>query len=153
MPRCATKYHGEMEFEDQSVVRFPLGLFSFESEDRFLLIEQEALHPLVFLQSLQTPELCFLSLPVFVVDRDYRLEISEKDRQAIGLPSGRQPRIGEEVLCLALVVIQPNGPTTANLMAPVVVNMQTRTAIQAISERDYSHRYPLPLAQEEVSCS
>ncbi len=152
MPICATKYHGQMTYEEPSVVSFASGLFGFESETRFLLIEQPSLHPIVFLQSLQTSDLCFISLPVFVVERDYCLTLSEKDCERLGTPSGRQPRIGEEVLCLALIAIQPDGPTTANLMAPVVMNLATRRAIQAISSTEYSHRHPLCL-NEEMACS
>jgi flagellar assembly factor FliW len=154
MLKCQTKYHGEMDCEDQSVLNFPRGLFGFESETRFLPIEQPALRPLVFLQSLSTAGLCFICLPVLVVDRKYSLLLQPEDFEAVGLPSDRQPVIGIDVLCLAIVRIQPGGPTTANLLAPVVVNLRNSKAVQALSlNPNYSHQAPLPASSEESLCS
>lgn len=154
MPKCQTKYHGELEYEECAALDFPRGLFGFESETRFLPIEQPALRPLVFLQSLATADLCFISLPVLVVDREYSLSFLPEDLEAVGLPADRQPIIGADVLCLAIVSIQVGGPTTANLLAPVVVNRRNSKAIQALSlNRKYTHQAPLPEPSEEPVCS
>lgn len=154
MPQCQTKYHGELEYDERAALHFPRGVFGFEAETRFLPIEQSALRPLVFLQSLSTPDLCFISLPVFVVDPQYSLSLDPEELEAVGLPAERQPLIGSEVLCLAIVCIQKGGPTTANLLAPVVVNRQNSEAIQAVSlNQKHSHQAPLPLPSEELACS
>lgn len=153
MPQCLTKYHGEMDYDEEATMHFARGLFGFESETRFLSIEQSALRPLVFLQSLSTPDLCFISLPVFVVDRDYVLALDPEDLAEVGLPSDRPPRIGTDILCLALVCIQDGGPTTANLLAPVVVNRQNSRAIQGVSlNRKHSHQAALPEPSKELAC-
>ena len=133
-----------MEYAEGAVLHFPLGLFGFEEETRFLSIEQPALRPIVFLQSLATPDLCFLALPVSVVDPDYCVDLQPEDLKKIQLTASRQPEIGSDILCLALLVIQENGPTTANLLAPIVVNRQNLLAIQAISGNpNYSHQVPV----------
>ena len=82
--------------------------------------------PLIFMQSLEQPELCFLGLPIRSVDPGYRLHISEEDLLSLELSPDRQPEIGAEVLCLALVSLSENHPPTANLLAPIVVNLKTR---------------------------
>jgi flagellar assembly factor FliW len=154
MPQCLTKYHGEIEYDERTTLHFARGLFGFEEETRFLSIEQPVLRPLVFLQSLSTPDLCFVALPVFVVDKDYFLSLDPDDLKALGLPSERQPTIGVDVLCLAIVCIPNGGPTTANLLAPVIVNLQNSQAIQAVSlNRRHSHKTPLPVANEVLACS
>lgn len=154
MPQCLTKYHGEMDYDEQATLQFARGLFGFEAETRFLSIEQPALRPLVFLQSLSTPDLCFICLPVFVVDKEYELSIDPADLEALGLPTDRQPVVGADVLCLAIVCIQKGGPSTANLLAPVVVNRRTSQAMQAVSlNRKHSHQAPLPVPSEEFACS
>lgn len=90
---------------------------------------------------------------MFVVDRDYQLELSDGDLQALGLPVSRQPIVGTDVLCLTLVSIHDGGPTTANLLAPVVVNLETRKAVQAISANPaHSHQHPFLEAAEAVPC-
>jgi flagellar assembly factor FliW len=154
MPQCLTKYHGEMDYDEQATLYFAHGLFGFDGETRFLPIEQPALRPLVFLQSLTTPDLCFISLPVFVVDKEYSLSIDPADLEAVGLPPGRPPQIGTDILCLAIVCIQQGGPTTANLLAPVVVNRKNSLAIQAVSlNRKHSHQALIPTPSEEFACS
>lgn len=154
MPQCLTKYHGEMDYDTQAALEFPRGLFGFEEETSFLPIEPASLRPLVFLQSLSTPDLCFISLPVFVVDRDYSLAVRPEDLKTVGLSSDQQPVIGTDVRCLVIVRIQPGGPSTANLMAPLVVNLRNSKAIQSVSlHQDYSHQAPLPVPSEEPVCS
>ena len=154
MPQCLTKYHGEMEYGEEATLHFARGLFGFELETRFLPIEQPALRPLVFLQSLSTPDLCFISVPVTVVDKEYSLFLNPEDLEAVGLPTDKPLLIGTDVLCLAIVHIQQDGPTTANLLAPVVVNMQNSEAVQAVSlNRKHTHQVPLPAPSEELACS
>lgn len=151
--RCLTKYHGEIEYSEDAVVHFPRGLVGFEAETRFLLIELPAMRPLVFLQSLSTPRLCFLTLPVFVVHRGYRIELSPEELEELELPAGRQPRIGDEVMCLALLTVQENRPATANLLAPVTINQRTRKALQTISSNLYSHQHAFLDSVQETVCS
>jgi flagellar assembly factor FliW len=75
-------------------MHFSEGLFGFESETRFLLIEVPALHPLLFLQSVDRQGRCFITLPTLVVDPFYRLTLSPSDLELAGLPTGRQPMCG-----------------------------------------------------------
>ena len=153
MPHCQTKYQGEMDYDEQAELHFELGLFGFESETRFLPIDQPSLRPLVFLQSLTTPDLCLISVPVLVVDRDYVLSLNPEDLEAVGLPSDRPLSIGTDVLCLVIVCIQEGGASTANLLAPVVVNRRNANDIQAIStNRKHTHRVPLPALSEARKC-
>jgi len=154
MARCHTKYFGEMTYDEAAVWRFPAGLPGFEAERRFLPIEQPSTRPLVYIQSLGSPEVCFVGLPVQLVDNAYRLELSDEDRELIGLAPGVEdvPSDGG-LLCLALISVR-EGATTANLMAPVVANPHTGRAVQSISLSGcYSHQHPLGDGKGDASCS
>jgi flagellar assembly factor FliW len=152
MPNFETKHFGNIEFEEASVVVFPAGLPGFEESRRFLALHFQPSAPLVYLQSLEASELCFVTLPVRAVEPDYRLRMSDEDLERIGLAGGRQPAIGTDVICLAVLSIRESGPT-ANLLAPVVVNLNNRLAVQSVAqETDYSHQHAL-LAEEEAACS
>lgn len=145
MPTIDTKYFGALAFEEASCFEFYWGLPAFEQERRFLPLEIPGHKPLLFLQSTRTPALCFLALPVLAADPQYRLAVSPEDLAALELAADRQPQIGAEVLVLALLSIREEAPATANLLAPVVVNLANRRALQAIrSDRLYSHEQPLP---------
>lgn len=114
---------------------FPHGIPAFETERRFRLIDRE---PLLFLESESNSEVSFLLLPVTLIDPDYRLALTEEDRAAIGASTE------SSLLCLAVVTAAEDLPPTANLLAPVVVNLDSGKAVQAVrSDRVYSHRQAL----------
>jgi flagellar assembly factor FliW len=141
MPTALTQRFGALAYEDASALRFPGGLPGFEDHYRFVIVEQRELSPIVFLQSLESADLCFLALPVQVVEPSYEAEISPDDLEAIGLDPSK------EYVCLALLASAENGRLTANLLAPVVINPSTRTAVQSVrSDTRYSHQHALPAA-------
>jgi flagellar assembly factor FliW len=144
----ATAQFGPVEYKDEAVWEFPHGLPAFEDQTRFLPIERPGYSPIVFLQSLLQPELCFLTLPVQILIPDYRLNTAAEDLMALGLGTEAQPGIGEEVLCLAILSVTGNQPPTANLLAPVVVNLKNRRAVQAVRlDSVYSHQHPLAVPE------
>jgi flagellar assembly factor FliW len=148
-----TKYFGMLSCSEEAVFDFPLGLPAFEDEKRFVLIELPENAPLVFLQSLRNPLLCFLAFPILVADREYRLAVSAEDLATLDLNGERQPELGREVLVLALISLHGDLPATVNLMAPVILNLKTRRGLQAIrQDRLYSHQHSLESCSPEVSC-
>jgi flagellar assembly factor FliW len=152
MPTIETKNFGTVSYPPDSVVEFPSGLPGFEEQRQFLALNYDDTKPLVFLQSLGDAGLCFITLPVRCVDPEYRLQVSEADLSQLGLAREHQPAIGTDVACLIVISLQENGPT-ANLLAPIVVNISTLKAVQVIAlESGYSHQHPL-LPQETVASS
>jgi flagellar assembly factor FliW len=150
MPTFDTKNFGRVEFEPQDTIEFPRGLPGFDDRRRFLAIRQERTAPLVFLQSLEDPDLCFTTAPVLSVDPEFRLKLSEEDLDVVGLASVRKPRLGKEVWALAVIAVRETGPT-ANLLAPVVINLRSLRAVQAVmQETTYSHQHAL--AQPVAVC-
>jgi len=150
-----TRHFGVIEYERQAVFEFPAGLPGFEDEREFVALEQPQTRPIVFLQSLKRPELCFITLPVQTIEPNYRLSVSAEDLRLLELAEDKQPEMGKDVVCLAIVAVAEGQPPTANLLAPVVVNLRNRRAVQAIqSDSGYSHRHPLLAAgEEEAVCS
>lgn len=156
MPQIRTAYFGELDYTDGTVFHFPYGLPGFEQESAFLFLKQPHTEPLLFLQSLGNPRLCFILLPILVVDPNYEVKLDADELTALHLNPLRQPRIGEDILCAA--IISPGGGAegepTANLMAPVVVNLKEQIGMQAIqADSPYSHRHPIPVGKEVAPCS
>lgn len=119
---------------------------------RFLPLDDPSRRPLIFLQSLDDPQLCFLSLPAATVDPNYRLKMSAEDLALIGL--NRLPSIETEAQCLVVVAVAADGLTTVNLLAPVVINRANAQAVQAVrDDAVYSCRHPLARAAEVAPCS
>lgn len=154
MPQAQTQQFGPVEYREEDAIEFPLGLPAFEEEHRFLAIERPQTKPLVYLQSLGRADLCFIALPLLVVDPTYQLAVSAEDLRILGLTdfldSGTQPEIGKDVEALAIMSVTNSRPT-ANLLAPVLVRKSSpdaqsgeatpRKGLQAIrGDKRYSHQ-------------
>jgi flagellar assembly factor FliW len=151
MAQCETEYFGTMSYREDSVFDFPAGIPAFTDEKRFVPIESQEHSPLLFLQSLAKPRLCFLALPIQVVDPAYRLAVSQDDLLTLELAPDRQPGLISEVAVLALLSLHDGISATVNLMAPIVVNLKTRRALQAIRQDSaYSHQHPVPRVTEKA---
>ncbi len=152
MSQIKTKHLGPINYDDSSVLNFPAGLPGFEDQNQFVMVERKESAPVVFLQSMKTKSLCFLAAPVNVIDSKYELSITRDDLKVLGLegPGPFQPGTG--VMCLVILAAPQNGPLTANLLAPVVVDVRTRRAVQAVRiDSRYSHQFPL--AARQSACS
>lgn len=145
MPQAQTQQFGPVEYREEDAIEFPLGLPAFEQERKFLTIEREQTKPLVYLQSLGRADLCFIALPLLMVDPSYQLAVSAEDLRVLGLTDllerGSQPEIGRDVEALAIMSVTNSRPT-ANLLAPVLVRKSpaARKGLQSIrSDSRYSH--------------
>ena len=120
------------------ILHFREGIPGFENLTRFTLLQDENLLPIVFLVALEEPRISFPVVPIQRIRPDYALRLSEEDRKALELSGESKP--GQDLLCLAILNLGEGAqPATANLFAPVVVNLQTWTAKQVIQfESSYS---------------
>jgi flagellar assembly factor FliW len=146
MPSILTEQFGELHYEEDAALLFPRGLPGFEQRRRFVLLDDPNLAPLVHLQSLETGNLCFLALPVRSVDPDYETMLSSEDREVLEFGDKHLP-----TLDLALLSATEDGRLSANLLAPVVIDLATQRGVQAVRfDSRYSHKHPL---QELPVCS
>ena len=157
MPYLDTRQFGRIEYQEEAVMEFPRGLPAFEDQTRFLLIEKPGFSPIVFLQSVLRGDLCFLTIPVSSIEPDYRLSVALEDLETVrtdlaAFPNGR-------LLWLAILSVTEVGPATANLLAPVLVNLDSRHGVQAVRlDAAYSHQHQVALpggraSREETACS
>lgn len=145
MPTLITTHFGPVEYEENALIRFPSGLPGFENQYSFIFLTPPGTAPVLFLQSLSHAGLRLPAVPVHVVDPVYQLAVNEDDLAVLGLPVDRQPEIGPDVMCLAVVAARGQDSATFNLLAPIVVNLKTRRALQSIrADSAYSHEYCLP---------
>jgi flagellar assembly factor FliW len=149
----ATSSFGVLPDDAGLRLQFPAGLPAFEQETRFMLLAPPETAPLVFLQSERSAGLCFIAVPVDAVCADYDLALSAEDLALCGFEPDRLPRT-DEITVLAILATGGT-ETTANLLAPVVVNRANGRAVQAVrADRVYSHRHAVRLPELEAgACS
>ena len=152
MPSAATRFFGPVEYAPEDVIRFPAALPPF-ADTRFLLLSSEARQPLAFLQSLENAGLCFVTVPVRTVAPGYAPHIDPEDLALLEWVEPHQP-FADDLTYLAILTVPPNGPVTANLLAPVVIHPSARVGVQAVRpDTRYGHAHPLPEPPEGGSTS
>jgi flagellar assembly factor FliW len=132
-------------------IEFRNGIPGFANERRFLFVEQPNLAPLVHIQSLRSPDLHFVALPVAFIDPSYEVQLNSEDLRGLDLATCPETAGEAGLLCLAILAADEHGPPTANLLAPIVVNLALGLGVQAVRmDSRYSHSYSLG---EVPSCS
>ena len=138
--KLQTKYFGEIEYEEDEIITFPVGLFGFEEEHQFLLLPFEgSAGSLLCFQSVNTPALAFVAMDPFSLLPGYTPVLQPNELKELGVADSQE--LGFYVLC---VVKKPVSGSTVNLKCPVAINPDTRVARQVILEADdYEMRHPL----------
>ena len=131
MRKINTLRFGELEIEEQDVVRFADGIPAFEDEHEFVVLPYEEGTPYMFLQSMMTPELAFLMTDPFVFFPDYSFELDDENMDKLEI------KTMDDVLVCTLISIPRSGVAdmTTNLLAPVVINRHTMQAKQIVLEK------------------
>jgi flagellar assembly factor FliW len=143
-----------MDYVPEAVFHFQAGIPGFEDQTAFVFLEQPHTDPLVFMQSLEDPGLCFIAVAPSVACPGYRVGLLPEEREFLGLPRAGDLEPGKDILCLALVTVSEHVEPTVNLASPIVLNMHNYRGIQSIPEGStYSFRHPLPTQEELATCS
>ena len=135
-----SRWLGVVKLDKECALLFPAGLPGFEELRLFIPVEIPAHRPIVYLQSSDDAEICFVALPVYVIDPEFKLRLSDEDRLLLQLPDGCDPIVGDDVLCLALLRRSGAAPE-ANPDAAVVINLHNRIGIQCVPPADASQRF------------
>lgn len=131
MRKVDTVRFGKIEVDEAKILKFKEGIPAFEDEHEFILIPYEEESPILFMQSLSSPDLAFLVTSPFIFFPDYFFEIDDDITEDLDIKS-------QEDLQIYSILTVPNGEVkkmTANLMAPVVVNGRNMQAKQVVLDK------------------
>lgn len=137
-----TKYHGKIEMESKEVLTFEHGIPGFGEEKQFVLLplpENEWFH---ILQSVKTSQLGFVVTDPFVFFKDYDFELDQSSVESLGKPSEK------DVLVLSILTVRETlKESTANLQAPIILNLENRKGKQVILTNSHYQTKHLIFAQ------
>ena len=123
--KVTTKAYGLVEVDDKQKISFNQGLFGFENYKEYVLLDSER-QPFYWLQSIDTEDVAFILINPFIFRPDYEINIDNEEMNSIGV---KDP---EKALIFAIVTIPSQGPVTANLQGPLVINRDNKQGIQAV---------------------
>ena len=124
--KVSTKPYGIIEVDERQRIKFPVGLFGFESYRDFVILDADR-QPFYWLQSLEVQELAFILVNPFLFRPDYELDISDDELEDIGISSP-----GKALVFSIVTIPADGGPMTANLQGPLVINRERRIGKQAV---------------------
>ena len=135
-----TRKFGEIEIDDDKILTMPEGLPGFPGFEQFVLFEDQKTAPFCWFQSIEAPNLSLVVMNPVIFKPDYQLDL-----QGLIDSRGWKNLTPEKLLILVVINIKEGiqeKSITANLMGPLVINLNTKEVIQmAISDPDYSHQY------------
>lgn len=127
---------GEFTVPAETVIEIPSGIIGFPHSTRFVMLDHKP--PFSWLHSIDDPNLAFVVVDGFEFGQQFDVKppIGDKDTDLQA----------EDEYAILIVVTVRSDPrlTTANLKAPVFVNMRNRKGVQTIiDDQRYSTRFPL----------
>lgn len=129
---------GEIEVAEDKVINFVQGPLAFEEYKKFAIIEpEEKGFPFKMLQSMEEESLSFILTDPFIFKEDYDIELPEDVLVELEI---EKP---EDILVYVLLVIPDKvEDISANLVAPIIINVEKRLAKQVILETtNYETKY------------
>ena len=151
--KCETARFGFVDVRDEDILLFPNALYGFDQEKEFVLLplDPEIESPMEWLQSLKTPGLAFIVTDPFLFVPQYRMVLSDDEKEQLKIES-------TESVAIRVIVTIPKLYTemTANLVAPLVINQKNCLArhfkINYRNLNDLDLLYLLPISSK-VTCT
>lgn len=136
-----TKNFGEINIEDDKIIRFPAGIIGFPDLTDFALIHdvEKGVGGIEWLQSMQEPAFAMPVMDPLTVCEDYNPEIDDEILKPLG-------ELNPDEILVVVTVTVPSDLTkmTVNLRGPIIINAATRKAAQVIIEDNtYAVKYPI----------
>lgn len=136
----STTRFGEITVPSAQVINLPHGMVGLAEQRRYALIRHQPQSAFYWLQSLDRPDLAFVLANPVLFKPDYNITLSGSHVKLLEVSDPNQIQVW-------VVVTIPRGnprQMTANLKAPVVINLVNRRGAQIImDDPSYSLRYPL----------
>ena len=126
---------GDVAYSEEDILSFPRGIPAFEDRRRWFLVGKED-NAIKWLQCADDGELALPVTTPDVVMPDYNARIPEDELTLVG-------SMNPADLALLIVVSIPEGAPwnmTANLRAPILLNLKNRKAVQVIA---LNEEYPI----------
>ena len=134
-----TSRFGEIEVEENQIITFPSGLVGFSGDRRFVIREDDAAAPFLWLQSVDSNGLAFVMIEPHVSISNYELELTQEHLNKLNAKN-----IEELSVFVLVTMAKEMKDVTINLQGPLLFNPEKRLGLQfIIPDGKYSTRHLL----------
>lgn len=130
---------GPIEISTDEIISVPSGILGFPEEQNFCLVDSGDDTLILWLQSLSNPRLAFPVLEPKIFRSEYVVRLSAAELRELKLGS-----IKDAAVFTILTIPSPMSEMTANLKAPIVINIKEKIAKQVVlQENDQPIKHPM----------
>ena len=116
-----------LEVAEADVIAFPSGLIGMEHLRAFTIAQDSRTEPCRWLQSLDEPSLAFLVVDPHLIEAQYTVSLPPEEAESLALSNAGDAEMW------TIITVQPEpSQSTANLLAPVIVNRAAGIGRQVI---------------------
>lgn len=126
-----TTRFGPIDISNEDILIFSEGLLGFNDLEKFVLLDDPHDEIFAWLQSCDEPSIAFPVLEPELFEDNYTLNMTKADLQTLQVEDESQLRS----FCIITIPEDPSR-MTANLKAPVVVNLEKRMARQCVLQNN-----------------
>ena len=137
--RLSTTRFGDIDIDESRTILLKAGILGFEHLKRYVFFVQDEEILFWWFQSVDDGSVAFVVINPFVIKPDYKPIIQDNDVELLELESH------EDVILMSIVTIRSDPfKVTANLKAPIVINLKKKLAKQVILDKsDYPIQYSI----------
>jgi flagellar assembly factor FliW len=112
-------------------IHFPQGIPGFQDLRDFVIVSQGEESPFFLMQSVEKSEVSFALVNPFEVYLNYDIDLPESTLESLEIKEDK------DVIIYTMVTLRdPVQESTANLVAPIVVNRSTQRGVQTVLTAD-----------------
>jgi flagellar assembly factor FliW len=130
---------GRLEVAEGDLISIAGGILGFPDYTKFCLVDPGDDVLIVWLQSLESPDLAIPLLEPKIFKTDYTVRLSGAELRELKLDN-----VNQSAVFTLLTIADDITQMTANLKAPLVINLRERVAKQVVlQENEYTIKHPM----------
>ncbi len=130
---------GQLTVGDDECIEIPGGLLGFPQLKKFCLVDPGDETLILWLQSVDQEEIAFPLLEPKIFKPDYTAKLSASELRELRLSS-----VSQSAVFSVLTIPEDISQMTANLKAPIVINLKEKVARQVVlQENEYQVKHPM----------
>ncbi len=127
-----TSRFGAVTVTAEDILDFPEGILGFADLRKFVLLDDPSDEIFAWLQSADSPNVAFPVLEPELFSQTYHVALTKHDMEALNMTANSRTR------CFTIVTIPADvTQMTANLKAPIVINIEKRCARQCVLQDNH----------------
>lgn len=130
---------GDLTISEEEVINIPQGLLGFPEYTKYCLVDPADDTLILWLQSIDNPGVAFAVLEPKIFKPDYAARLSAAELRELKLEN-----VNQSAVFSVLTIPEDVSQMTANLKAPIVINLKEQIARQVVlQENEYTIKHPM----------